>query len=145
MKAEKGILKGNLGDIQHLGIPVTNLQAAKDWYTGLLGFEVIHETRVPLEEGDIQVAFLGLGALTLEFYQLPGQAVEEIASRQDGHIDHIALHVADVEKAYQDVKAAGLTPLEDAPVLLDTFFEHGVKYFNVRGPNGEKVEFNQVL
>ncbi|PIE31179.1 glyoxalase/bleomycin resistance/extradiol dioxygenase family protein [candidate division KSB3 bacterium] len=145
MKAEKGILQGNLGDVQHLGIPVQDVAAAKAWYVNNLGFEIAHETSIPTAEGNVEIAFLSLGALTMEFYQPAGQEAKEIASRQDGHIDHIALHVADVEQAYKDVKAAGLTPLEDAPVFLNTLYERGVKYFNVRGPNGEKVEFNQIL
>jgi lactoylglutathione lyase len=51
----------------------------------------------------------------------------------------------DIEQAYKDICAAGLEILEeDAPVFLP-FWEHGVKFFTIRGPDGEKVEFNQIL
>ncbi len=85
-----------------------------------------------------------LGGLVLELYQLAGTQRAEIAARGDGHIDHVALDVADIKQAWDDVRAAGLEPLVDAPVFLP-FWENGVKYFNVRGPDGEKVEFNQRL
>jgi len=51
----------------------------------------------------------------------------------------------DINRAYAEIKSAGLEILEEnAPVFLP-FWEHGVKYFTVRGPDGEKVEFNQIL
>jgi catechol 2,3-dioxygenase-like lactoylglutathione lyase family enzyme len=71
--------------------------------------------------------------------------MDEITARRDGHIDHIALNVLDIEAAYAEIRAAGLEILEpDVPVFLP-FWAHGVKFFTVRGPDGEKVEFNQIL
>ena len=82
---------------------------------------------------------------TIELYQLGQEDLQEIAKRADGHIDHVALNVLDIDQAYAEIKAAGLEILEDnAPVYLP-FWEHGVKYFTVRGPDGEKIEFNQIL
>ena len=54
------------------------------------------------------------------------------------------MNVLDVDKAFEEVKAAGMDILEDAPVPLE-FWEKGCKYFNIRGPDGEKLEFNQVI
>ena len=39
---------------------------------------------------------------------------------------------------------AGLAPLEDAIQFLP-FWENGVRFFNLLGPNGETVEFSQRL
>jgi lactoylglutathione lyase len=51
----------------------------------------------------------------------------------------------DIEQAYQEIRTAGLEILEEpAPVFLP-FWEKGVKFFTIRGPDGEKVEFNQIL
>ena len=41
-------------------------------------------------------------------------------------------------------RMAGLAPLEDAIQFLP-FWENGVRFFNLLGPNGETVEFSQRL
>lgn len=61
-----------------------------------------------------------------------------------GAIDHLALDVDDIESAWEEVRTAGLAPLEDAIQFLP-FWENGVRFFNLLGPNGETVEFSQRL
>ena len=137
-------LQGNLRGIQHLGLPVTNLERSRAFYISF-GFEEKMRTDLPREGEPVRVAMLEKSGFTIELYQLPGAECDEIRARQDGHIDHIALDVLDIESAYAEIKAAGFEILEaDAPVFLP-FWERGVKFFTVRGPDGEKVEFNQVL
>jgi catechol 2,3-dioxygenase-like lactoylglutathione lyase family enzyme len=137
-------LKGNLQGMQHLGLPVTNLERSQAFY-GELGFVTVLRADLPGLPDPIRVAMLEKDGLTIELYQLPGAEHDEIASRYDGHIDHIALNVEDVEAALAELAAAGLEILEkDAPVFLP-FWSHGVRFFTVRGPDGEKVEFNQKL
>lgn len=80
----------------------------------------------------------------MELYQPLSQVLEEIRARNDGFIDHVALDVSDIDQAYTELKDTGLSPMEGAPVELP-FWENGAKYFNVRGPDGEKIEFNQIL
>ncbi|MEW6579938.1 MAG: VOC family protein [Chloroflexota bacterium] len=134
---------GNVQGFQHLGLPVTDIARSRAFYERL-GFRTVFETALPAEGGAIQVAMLDLNGFVLELYQLVGADLAEIATRRDGHVDHLALDVADIEQAWQAARAAGLTPQEDAPVFLP-FWDKGCKYFNVRGPDGEKVEFNQIL
>ncbi len=134
---------GNVQGFQHLGLPVTDIARSRAFYERL-GFRTVFKTALPAEGGAIQVAMLDLNGFVLELYQLVGADLAEIATRCDGHVDHLALDVADIEQAWQAARAAGLTPLEDAPVFLP-FWDKGCKYFNVRGPDGEKVEFNQIL
>ena len=50
----------------------------------------------------------------------------------------------DIESAWEEVRTAGLAPLEDAIQFLP-FWENGVRFFNLLGPNGETVEFSQRL
>lgn len=137
------MLEGNLCGLQHLGLPVTDIERSKAFYSRL-GFTVTMTSELSSGEGAIQVTMMELSGLVLELYQLAGTQRAEIGAREDGHIDHIALDVVDIEQAFADVRAAGLELLEDAPVFLP-FWEHGVRYFNVRGPDREKVEFNQRL
>jgi lactoylglutathione lyase len=138
------LLQGNLQGLQHLGLPVTDLERSKAFYMNF-GFTEAMRTDLHMENGTIPVAMMQKEGLTIELYQLPGAERSEIAARKDGHVDHIALNVIDIEQAYADVVTAGMEILEkDAPVFLP-FWTHGVKYFTVRGPDGEKLEFNQIL
>jgi lactoylglutathione lyase len=137
-------LQDNLQGLQHLGIPVTNLERSKDFYAQL-GFIEAMRTDIQPQTEVIRVAMMQHENFTIELYQLGQEDLQEIAKRADGHIDHVALNVLDIEQAYLEIKAAGLEILEDnAPVFLP-FWEFGVKYFTVRGPDGEKIEFNQIL
>jgi catechol 2,3-dioxygenase-like lactoylglutathione lyase family enzyme len=138
------LLQGNLQGLQHLGLPVTDLERSKAFYAQL-GFTEAMRMDIQPHADVIRVAMMQQENFTIELYQLGEEKRQEIAKRADGHIDHVALNVLDIEKAYAEIKSAGLEILEaDAPVFLP-FWEHGVKYFTVRGPDGEKVEFNQIL
>lgn len=138
------LLKGNLRGLQHIGMPVTDLERSKAFYAQL-GFVEVMRTDLPGTPEAIQVAMMQHEALTIELYQLAGEERQALAQRSDGHVDHIALDVMDIEQAYNEICKAGLEILEDpAPVYLP-FWEHGVKFFTIRGPDGEKVEFNQIL
>ena len=54
------------------------------------------------------------------------------------------MDVDDIEATLEAVKAAGLKPMAEEIEFLP-FWENGVKYFNITGPNGETVEFSQYL
>src|SRR5512139_3281595 len=112
------LLKGNLRGLQHIGLPVTNLERSKAFYTGL-GFVEAMRTDLPRASEAVQVAMMHHEGLTIELYQLEQEERQEIARRSDGHLDHIALDVIDIEQAYQEIRTAGLDVLEDpAPVFL---------------------------
>ncbi len=142
-ESEKVLLAGNLTGPQHLGIPVTDITRSKEFY-GRLGFREIMNAEVPEGTGTIRVAMMDLNGFIIEVYQYPAEDLPGIRSRKDGHIDHIALNVKDVDKAFQELKAAGLDVLEKEPIFLP-FWEKGVRFFNVRGPDGERVEFAERL
>ena len=137
------LLNGNLGGIQHLGVPVTNLESSVDFYQNL-GFERVMSAEVPEGDDAIQVAMMKHDNVIIELYQLTGEAREALKKRSDGHIDHIAFNVKDIEKAFEELKSAGFDTIEEKPVFLD-FWENGCRYFAIRGPDGEKLEFNQIL
>ncbi|MGL4647786.1 MAG: VOC family protein, partial [Caldilineaceae bacterium] len=133
----------NLRGLQHIGIPVRNLDRTRAFYARLEFVEVMSRD-LPGESGPIRCAMLEHGGLVLEFYQLAGDARLEVGRRGHGHIDHVALDVADIEAAWQAVALAGMQSLEPAPVFLP-FWEKGCIYFNILGPDGERIEFNQRL
>ena len=138
------MLENNINGIQHLGIPVTNLERSKAFYAAF-GFTVVMEKEFLSEGETVRAAMVKKDDLTIELYQLPEAECREITRRGDGHIDHIALNVLDIEQAYADIQKSGFEILEtNAPVFLP-FWANGVKFFTVRGPDGEKVEVNQIL
>ena len=77
---------------------------------------------------------------TVEFYHKLGfeTAFETVA------IDHVALDVRDIEEIFQYINEAGLNSTQDTIHFLP-FWENGVKFFTIEGPNKEKVEFSQYL
>ena len=122
--------RSNATGIQHLGIPTGDLGKTIEFYQGL-GFEVIWQN--PGE-----VAFLQNGTLVIETYAVEAPAMKS------GAIDHVALNVKDIEAAWKDAQACGYET-EDTAINFLPFFEKGVKFFTIIGPNREKVEFNQYL
>ena len=82
--------------------------------------------------------------IIIELYQMPDKELAAIRNRQDGHIDHVAFDVPDIDKTFEVLKKAGFNVLEPAPVFLQ-FWTKGCKYFNITGPDGERLEFNQIL
>ena len=117
--------------LQHIGVPTNDIEATIAFYTSL-GFEVAHRAD---NNGEL-VAFLRLGDLTIETYQ-NFKAVGEA-----GAVDHIAINVTDVEEARRIADGMKLTVIEEGRL---PFWENGVKYFTILGPNREKLEFNQYL
>jgi lactoylglutathione lyase len=116
-----------------------------DFYSRL-GFNRIlaSSVDVPEEDDRIVVAMMEQKGIVVELYQVTHEARKELSGRMDGHVDHIAFDVSDVDKAFWELKEANFEMLEDNPVFLN-FWDHGCKYFTVRGPDGEKLEFNQIL
>jgi catechol 2,3-dioxygenase-like lactoylglutathione lyase family enzyme len=142
---ETKFLQGNFKGIQHLGIPVTNLEASVSFYARLGFTKILSSTVEVPEENDRElVAFMEQKGIIVELYQVTRKARKELITRSDGHVDHIAFDVADVEKAFIELKGADFEMVQDRPVFLN-FWEHGCKYFAIRGPDGEKLEFNQIL
>ena len=128
-----------LGDfalgLQHVGLPTNDLKATIAFYESL-GFETVYQ--VKNEAAGEDAAFLRLKNLTIEAYE-NGQA-----AMQSGAIDHIAIDVDDVEAAYRLAQEQGYQIVSNGVEFLP-FWQNGVKFFILLGPNQERVEFNQYL
>ena len=132
-----------LNHIQHIGIPVTNIKASETFYERL-GFKNGMATTFQYNGGTGNVAMMKLNEMIIELYQMPDAELKEIRERKNGHIDHIAFDVDDIDKTFKEIKNNGFTVLEEVPVFL-SFWKNGCKYFNITGPDGERLEFNQIL
>ena len=126
-------IAARVSGLQHIGVPTNNMEKTLEFYQAL-GFELALDTM----NEETRVCFLKLCNVCVEAYE-NGQAVGH-----PGAINHIALDVDDVYAAWDAVTAAGFVPMEKEPRFLP-FWENGVKFFNITGPNMEIVEFSQYL
>lgn len=129
------MLREQLNGIQHVGIPTNDIETTIEFY-GKLGFEVALQT--VNEEAKEKVAFLKLNNLVIETYE------NKAAKMESGAIDHVAIDVKDIEKVYELINHADLNITRDTIHFLP-FWENGVRFFTIEGPNKEKIEFSQYL
>ena len=132
-----------LNHIQHIGIPVTDIKRSEAFYEKL-GFKNVMGSTFEYNDGKGLVAMMKLNGMMVELYQMPEAELTEIRNRQNGHIDHIAFDVDDIDTTFRELKQASFNVLEEALVFL-SFWKNGCKYFNITGPDGERLEFNQIL
>ncbi len=121
--------------LQHIGIPTNDMKKTVAFYQ-TLGFQVALQT--VNEAADERVTFLRMGYIVLEVYE------NKKAAMASGALDHIAFNVTDIEAVFQLAKEQGF-PMLDAEIQFLPFWEQGVRFFTVKGPNEEKVEFSQYL
>lgn len=121
--------------LQHIGIPTNDIEKTKDFYE-LLGFQVVFET--VNQKADEKVSFLKLDHAVIETYE------NKHAVLENGALDHIALNVTDIEEVYKLATEKGFSISEKGIQFLP-FWERGVRFFTITGPNKEKVEFSQYL
>ena len=118
-----------LTGVAHIGIPTNNLDKTIAFYKKL-GFVSALET-VNKAAGE-RVAFLQLGDLMIETYE------NHRAAEKAGAIDHVALATTDIEAAFAAAKEAGMHLLHSSIQSLP-FWENGVRFFMVEGPNKERI------
>ena len=126
-------LREQLNGIQHVGIPTNDIEMTIAFYESLV--EIDSTVNEALDE---KVAFLKLGTLVIETYE------NKAAALKPGAIDHVAIDVKNIEKVHEMITGAGLNTTQDEVHFLP-FWENGVRFFTIEGPNKEKVEFSQYL
>jgi len=129
--------------IQHIGIPAHNLEISIPFYERL-GFENVMESPFEFDGGYGTCVMMKNHEVIVELYQMPDKQLAEIKQRKNGHVDHFAIDVSDVDVAFDTLKKAGFEILETTPTFLP-FWKNGTRFFNVKGPSGETIEFNQIL
>lgn len=135
------LIDGNFNGIQHIGVPVSNLEKSLAFYNKL-GFKPVMSAPFKNDNGEGQCCMVKRKSAVIELYQLPEKELKDIKKRSDGRIDHIAFDVDNISLAYTELLRAGFT-IESKPASLD-FWDNGCQYFTVIGPDGERLEFNQI-
>ncbi|MDB5008739.1 MAG: putative lyase [Mucilaginibacter sp.] len=134
----------SINKLQHAGIPVTDITRSAAFYSRF-GFKNVMQSPFTFDGETGTCIMMQLKDIIIELYQMPAKQLEEIKSRKNGHVDHIAFDVDDVDAVFKTLKADGtIKILENAPVFLP-FWKNGCKYFNIQGPDGEVLEFNEII
>ena len=132
-----------INHLQHVGIPVTAIKTSEAFYARL-GFAKVMEAGFTQDGAPGVCIMMQNRTIIIELYQLPAAQLQGIRDRRDGHIDHLAFDVDDIDATFTLLKNTGFDVIEEAPVFL-SFWKKGCKYFNILGPDGERLEFNQVI
>ena len=117
--------------LQHVGIPASSLQASERFWEKL-GFEKVGDFPVG------NVIFMQRGNLVIETW-----TGDEIVGKP-GAINHISMDTSDADAAFIAAKDEGLSLLSDEVQKLP-FWDKGIKFFNVQGPDGVIVEFCEIV
>ncbi|MDT6979369.1 VOC family protein [Levilactobacillus zymae] len=120
--------------IQHVGIPSADLDKTIAFYKGI-GFEQAGL----FPNGDNRCAFMKFGNLIIETWE------GDPTNPQAGAINHISLNTTDVDKAFAAAKEQGLDLVNDEIQSIPTFWDKGIRFFNILGPNHETIEFCEIL
>src|SRR5882757_2640457 len=95
-----------INGIQHIGIPVTDIKASQLFYNRL-GFSQVMEAPF-MDHGESGTCvMMQRDNMIMELYQLPEAGLTEIRNRGNGHIDHVAFDVSDIDEAFITLKQAG--------------------------------------
>lgn len=127
-----------LTGLGHVAMMIREIGPALDFYCEKLGFERVTDNH---EAGFPGVCyFIRKDGVTLELIADPSSP-----EPREGVIDHISLFVEDVEAAWQELKAKGVT-FETDELLFDPYlYDHGERFIMFRGPNNERLQLEQVL
>ena len=117
----------------HVGIEVTDLERSRAFYRDMLGFEVVWEYVNP----DYHMLFMGKNGCVVEL-MYGGKP------RGDGQVNHLSILVDDVETARNMLLEKGVEFETD--ILLDAdLYPRGEKFAMFRGPDGERLQLEQIL
>ena len=115
--------------IQHIGIPTSDIETT-------IGFTKVWDFRPCTRIRYLQTrqsCILQLGNLMIETYAEGGNGLV-------GAINHFALNCTDIQAAYAWICEQGYKVLSNGIEELP-FWEKGVAFFIIEGPNKERIEF----
>lgn len=133
--------KSGLLGWDHLAVRTKNIKESMSFYAEL-GFSMTGNGYLNTPEGRLYIAFMTCKGFTLELIQLVGAAAEDPDTWKTGKIDHIALDVENAQDALVEARSCGYNVIDFGLKELP-LFEHGCRFFSIKGPSGEIIEFNQ--
>ena len=101
--------------IDHIGLAVADLEAAKRAYVQGLGLRLILEEEVPEQKVRLLKVAAGDGVLELLESTDPEGPVGKFLERKGPGVHHIALKVADLRETLQMLKERGIRLIDETP------------------------------
>jgi methylmalonyl-CoA/ethylmalonyl-CoA epimerase len=104
-----------LGRLDHVGVAVADLAAARALYEQVLGLEVTHEEVI--EDQGVHELLLSAGDAFVQLVAplAPDTPVGRFLARRGEGIHHVGYAVPDVAAALADLRAQGVEVIEPAP------------------------------
>jgi methylmalonyl-CoA epimerase len=101
-----------LATIDHLGIAVKSIAAARGFYEAL-GLSVVHEEEVPEEQ--VRTAMIPVGESRIELLEATSEdsPVGRFLAKRGEGLHHVALHVDDISGTLESLKAKGVRLISD--------------------------------
>ena len=139
-----------------LGIVVSDVDAAVDFYTKAIGFKELSGFRVPTDiaaragltdDQPLSIRVLVLGekkaATKLKLMELPGvksKSSDNTTIHSQLGVRYLTINVTDMNAAVARLKKAGVKILADGPVELPASLAEGVYLALARDPDGNLIE-----
>ena len=104
-----------LGRVDHVGIAVSDLAAARDLYERVLGLEVTHEEVI--EDQGVHELLLRAGEAYVQLVAplTPDSPVGRFLAKRGEGVHHVGYSVPDVAAALADLRDQGFEVIEPAP------------------------------
>lgn len=101
--------------VHHIGHAVSDLDAAVDLYTGLLG--AVFEHRTTLADQGVEAATVQLGDSRIELVTPTGDdtPVGRFLARRGPGMHHVAVQVPDIRSAIAEAEASGAHVIDSEP------------------------------
>jgi methylmalonyl-CoA/ethylmalonyl-CoA epimerase len=127
--------------IDHIGIAVRNIDAAKEFYTDILGLTVLGVEII--EEQKVKVCFIPCGDSEIELIEStsPEGPIAKFLDAKGEGIQHLALRVDDIEAAIAEMKAKGFRMIDEK----SRYGAGGAKiaFVHPKATNGVLLELSQ--
>jgi methylmalonyl-CoA/ethylmalonyl-CoA epimerase len=103
------------GRIDHIGVAVEDLDAAIALHEEAYGMEVVH--RETVAEQGVEAVLLDVGENHVELLAPlgPETPVGRFLAKKGPGLHHVAYQVADIDAALEELRAAGLRLIDEAP------------------------------
>lgn len=123
--------------IHHIAILSDNYEASKQFYTEILGFEILKET-FRAERNSYKLDLLINGVYQVELFSFP-EWQERASFPEAKGLRHLAFAVADVETAAKELKEKGVS-IEEIRVDETT----GKRFVFFYDPNNQPLELYEI-
>ena len=121
--------------IDHVGIVVRSIDASLDYYTKILGLDLIADG--PRPDGSVRLAYLAAGDTTVQLVEplALGPVAHALELMGEG-LHHICFAVDDLEAALSGLPGEGDQPVEDGGLGCRVAFLSAV-------PSGVRIELSE--